>query len=290
MPITYQVNERKEGRRFTIDATFQSTYTRSFQVIASDKRAGAIRVVAEVGVRIGDVYRIGTAGDDWFEEDTSAFCTEIAAEQDTGPEADGKQWTIALEYGPLEDTEVDPLNKPADVELDHDHFDRPVIRDVDGNLICNSAGDPFNPPIRRDDSRPVLTVVKNYPAPFDMNLADDFRDTINITPFFGRPPGTVKCRAPRAARLFHSVIGEYYRVTLQFDFNRDGWNARPLDEGFRYASGGQLVPALSGNALATEPVLLDGSGGLLAVGGDPMFHDYQIYEGRDFATAFGIGF
>jgi hypothetical protein len=290
MPITSTVHEHKEGRRGSVDSTYQGTYTRSFQVIFSDRYAGPIRARAAVGIGIGDVYRIGVDGvDDFFEEDTGAFCNEISAEQETGPEADGKQWTVTVQYGPYEPASDNPLAEPAQVEVDHDHFDRPVIRDVDGNLICNSAGDPYNPPIRKDDSRPVLTVVKNYPAPFDLALADDYRDTINSTPFFGVPPGRVKCRAPRASRQFHPVIGEFYRVTFQFDFNRDGWNAKPLDEGFRYLSGAQLVAAFDGNSLASEPVLLDGEGGRLAVGGDPVYHDFQIYEGRDFASAFGFG-
>ena len=150
----------------------------------------------------------------------------------------------------------------------------------------NSAGDWFDPPLVRDDSRPVLTIVRNE-ADFDPEIADSYRDTVNDDYFFGAAAGRVKCVSITGKQLFSADVlpgGFYWVVTYTFQFNRDGWASPLLDQGFRRLVSGSRRAILVDGQPASAPVLLDGSGGVLTPGDPPVYQTYHLYLEADYSV------
>ena len=91
----------------------------------------------------------------------------------------------------------------------------------------------------------------------------------------------------RGTRQFAPLIGWYWRLTYQFHLNViDTFTAKILDRGFRKANG-RMILGPDGRP-PTEPALLDGSGNPLAIGGTPVFREFQIYPGRNFSVFNGL--
>jgi hypothetical protein len=117
-------------------------------------------------------------------------------------------------------------------------------------------------------------------------LADTYRDTVNLATFFGSPPGTVKCKSITAKRAWSPNVagGYYWVVTYLFEFNRDGWTSRPLDLGFRQLVSGTRRQIIIDGQPATSPVPLNGSGGVLAPGGTPVFLAFELYPAANYGV------
>jgi hypothetical protein len=290
MPPTITITEDFRGRNAGVSEDFQSTYTRVFKVDTDDCHVGPKAVKAALTLAIGQPYRIGTSGTDaWFEEDLGAVLKSVDLTCDS---PDGRQWTVTAQYGPwtTKPREESPLDEPEEVEIGGEQYERICDADVAGAAVTNSAGDYFDPPVTRDDSRPSLVIVRNeaYDAP---DLSADYSDTVNDATFFGQAAGNVKCGVITRRRQWHQAVpgGFYWKTTYPFSLNRDGWNKSILDQGLRRLEGtpAQRKQIAVDGQLATSPVLLDGSGGVLAPGGTPVFRSYQVYPSRDF-SAFGF--
>lgn len=274
------VEELRAGRSSSHDETFQRTYTRLFRVLTDDPHTGGFAVRAALGFTVGAQYQVGTPGTDpWAESDTGAFCTAIRAEC----VEDGCEWTVTAEYGPWTPKNENPLLDPEELEYGGAQFERVIDFDINGDPICNSAGDWFDPPVTIDDSRPTFTVTRNE-GTFDRARARQMRDKLNAALFYDYAPGTVKCGFITGQRLWHAAIGFYYKVRYPFDVNEDGWDRTILDQGYRYLSGSQRKQILVDGSPATSPVPLDGAGGQLAVGGTPVGLAFTLYESADFST------
>lgn len=175
------------------------------------------------------------------------------------------------------DTE-NPLLQPPEISWDFEESNEPVYQDGDGIPILNSAGQTFDPPIELEVADPVLTITRNESS-FNAAMAVLYANVVNSDSFWG-PPGQAKMKPITASRGFKNNI-YYWRVTYRIVFRpnypngNSGWTRNILDEG-RYelkntANGPQLIPIMNAGAPASDPVLLDGSGSVLAVGSDPIF-------------------
>jgi hypothetical protein len=279
------ITENMPGRGSAHRANFTRTFGRIFQATTDDPHIGSFAVraafSAATGVQIGSIYSIGVDGvDAWFEEDTGAYCVNIDAQCTSG---DGLTWQIVVEYGPWEEVPENPLDADEEIEWGFAQFERVVDFDRDGDAIVNSAGDPFDPSVTADDSRPVLSITRNE-ATFSAGLADDYRDTVNDATFFGAAAGTVKCTAITGKRLFDASIGYYWQIHYEFHFNRDGWSKTLLDRGYIQIVGGVRQQILVSGAQPPEPMLLNGAGGLMAVGGTPTGLTFDIYPEADYTV------
>lgn len=265
---------RREGGKA---ADHTRTYRRSYRARSTAGESEA-EVLDAVVVALGDV---GSAHPD----DASASVQSI---QVSCQSRDGTDWSVEVEYGPIRPGESSPLLEEPEVDWGLAAYQRIADADRDGNPIVNSAGDPYDPPLTRDDSRPLLTIVRNE-ATYSPLLADAYRDTVNLATFFGAPAGTVKCKSITAKRAWSPLVagGFYWVVTYLFEFNRDGWTSRPLDIGYRRLDGANRRQILIDGQPATSPVPLDGAGGVLTPGDPPVFLAFELYPEADYA-AFGF--
>lgn len=278
----------------TLDKNRDRTYQRSFFVytdeLDDDAKLVLEYVVASVGA-IGDTYAAGPSTDDY------SYIQNITVSRNTEYQL---QWTAVVDYGPEQPEEQNPLEEPIEVSWDFAQFELPMDTDWNGVAVVNTAGVPFDPPVMRDDSRPVLTVVRNE-RDYSYELADLYRDSVNeseyITADISRPPGTVKVAAIPGRRLFSAYLGEltgdpyYWQVTYQFHFNRDGWKAQVLNAGRMQIVSGNLVPIVINGVPVTDACPLDASGARVLPAntpGDCVILEFQKYKEIDFASAFNF--
>lgn len=279
------VKEQFEGRDTSQGIKRERTYKRVFDVLTDDPRTGGFAVRAALGIVIGDPYQLGVDGvDAWAEGDTGAFATSIRAAVSSD---DGRTWRAEVDYGPYDpETTTSPLDEPEEVSWDGVTFEVPVDYDADGTAIVNSAGDPYDPPVIREDDRPVLTIVRNE-LEFDPDLSDLYRGSTNSATFFGRAAGTVKMLPIRAQRLWSANLqlnnGFYWRVTYTFHINKDGWKKKLLDQGYQEVVSGNRKKILVDGLPVSSPQLLNGSGAKLAVGGTPVYKEFTVHKPRDFS-------
>lgn len=204
---------------------------------------------------------------------------------------DGMGWVITVSYGIFDPdkTQENPLDERPRLSWDRAQFERVVEKDTGGNAILNSAGDPFDPPVTLDDSRPVLTITRNE-ASFDTTLAESYKDCVNTDVFFGWPAGQVKVGAITAEEQWSDYLNDTYVVVkYEFHFNPNGWQKSILDQGYRAKSGATRKLILIDGQPATSPVPLDGSGAQLSATGTPVFLAFTVYPTAAFADfAFNV--
>ncbi len=219
-------------------------------------------------------------------EDANAFCVSLQVEN-TAPWAG---WTVTANYSDERTIDDTPTDDAASISWGSEQFQKPAVFDLSGNLIVNSAGDPFDPPAMMDDSRRVVTVEKNLAVVPTWIL--DYQDAVNSDAFTvdGVSIGIGKAKmqnvtvSPRQRRN-----GTIFRtVTFTIHLQRDGWLLDILDAGFREkVSGGRRNIKNNGDGEApTAPVPLDGNGQPID---DPtptncVFLQFAVYKTRPFSS------
>jgi hypothetical protein len=212
------------------------------------------------------------------------------------------KWVATITYGPWDPlthtASGNPVNQPVDFSFDWQVFEQaadvamvPHSSPATFVAVLNSAGDPFDPPVTREQLKGVLRVAWNSltfnPASFFL-----YGNQINEDAWNGFPAFSIKFSPPKMPqRQYSQYLGQnYYRLEGEFCFNPNdgGWNPKPIDRGYRAKDGsGNLYKVFDVNGQpVSQPVLLDGAGHVLA---DPTtYHQiqFQVYTSTNFATAF----
>jgi hypothetical protein len=316
MALTYVVREVGADRAGRVSAGANYTYTRRWEIdVVGDANAalvGSIKVreafLAQTSIDVGTHYQLGTTGDAWYERDLTAFAKSFNIRCISD---DRCTWEVVVDYEEYDPDEwlPNPLDRAA--LRDWGEVSTEAVADrgwnsdgTQGGAIINSAGDYFDPPVLRDLTRPTLTIVRNeaiatlstYPV-WDPVGAAAYRDTINSATWLTYPQYTVKCRSITAREAWSSKIpnglggygAKYAIVTYSFEINPDTWRAYPLDQGLRRLDTGVRKQIIVDGSPATSPVLLNGSGAVLSVGGTPVYGSHLLYRPRAF-SAFGFTF
>lgn len=300
------IADTKDGQSVAWSGQQGRVYANSLVVVTDDAAMGPRAVLAALGLRNGDFYRFPLAGTaaEW---DYGSFIQSLSCKKAA---EDGKQWLVEVQYGPFDwQTQggavaeaaavgmFDPMRVPPQVSWSSAKYERAVLKDARGTPIQNTAGDPFDPPLKVDDSRPVLSIVRNE-SRFDPLYAGLFKDTINGGTFLGYDPHTVKCADITAKREYHADYGYFWEVLYTFELRpvrRDsngelidaGWVELVLNAGLRQksADGSKVEQILVQEAPVSSPVLLAESGrSFIASGVTPTPHylRFQLYPERDF--------
>ena len=315
MEVT-SITETWGNRSGGIGEDFERKYTRSFQAVTDDPRVGPLQVMADARLPRLYTFYVGPNG----ELDTGAFVTSVRPQQD----AENPQvWEVTVEYGTrsgvpgtqggsdgvprggtLGGTGTDqghgrfdgasarvdnPLRRPYDLSFDF-ITEKEVARVItvagfDGLPVQNSAGDAFDPPVERDLHIQVLKVTANMGS-FDPVLAYDYLGRVNDGPYLGFAARRVLLAVYRADRAYESGF-LFWKVYHEFHFHPVDWDLRVLDQGYRKLPrvNGKLQTITDGKGKdVAKPQMLDGFGGVLPEGGEPVFLTYRIYRSADFAA------
>lgn len=263
--------EQPYGRKAADDAA-DTKYWRTYYVSLASETDGPAGALAAIGLpAVGDSHP----------DDAAAIVRVRNAEPLDG---DPKVFKVTIQYSkPAQQGWVpDPIARPVEVSWDflhstedanHEHSYDPIIN---GRRIENTAGELFDPPVVRDVNRPVLRMSRNE-AQFNPIAAVGFMDTVNSDVWLGVPIGMAKLSDIRATRFIENNIW-YWRVTYEFHFKWDGWQARILNQGFRHwhrslADQTKVFAEITdenGQAYS-EPTLLAADGTVLPEGAAPVW-------------------
>ena len=236
----------------TLDDKATRDYTRSFDVYTSSMLDGVVTVRSALPA----IYSSFVSGSDY---DLLSFCTKIDCQRDPHHPM---LWRCRLEYSSKLDwasaqQDPNPLNRPPDVSWDFTEYERPLTRDRNGYACINSAGDSYDGQPTYEDSRAVLTIVRNEIA-YDHNVAFKYREACNAASFYGADPYCAKMKAPKGERNFENGL-IYWKITYEIHFRDDGFYTRILDQGYRDING-KLFRDKIDNSPLSYPTLLDGRG------------------------------
>lgn len=284
-----------EGREGRITDENSRSYRKTFIVVVDSVNDDSITVQQATGIPA--MFAVWTSRDG-TEIDLGSVVREISSNQDPD---NPLRWTVEVLYDSIHAREEEytdnPLDRPADWEMSFVQFQRVADKgyrvtavdpdtgeetvEADETAITNSSGEVYDPPAEKDDSRPVLIVTKNQ-ATFDPALAVEYQDAVNDDYFFGAAPGLAKMQSIRAVHAFENNV-DFYRVTYEVHFRREGWNLKLLDQGFHELVAGELVAIVDDNGVvANNPRLLNGAGLKNPNGDPPQFRTYRIYERKKF--------
>jgi hypothetical protein len=215
-------------------------------------------------------------------------------------------WIVSLGYSTEREREEDPLADPIQIEWSTEQFRTPVWKDINDKGIVNSAGDPFDPPAEKDDSRLTATVRVNLVAVPPWILG--YQDAVNESEFtvdgVSIPKGVAKMQSVRVSPWQERNDVRYRAVTMLLHFREplEGddagkeWHLWLLDQGFRekeWQSPGSPIENAKMQNIGNSgdgqppsmPVPLNGKGVALEqpTVDNTVFLDFEVYKKKDFS-------
>ena len=197
-------------------------------------------------------------------------------------------WDVTCEFSSEVDERQNNQNPATDpvewlpvYETKFERLQEVVTKDASGDVIANSAGQPFATGMTRPRMLPVWEFFQfESPLITDEQIADR-NETVNSDVFKGRAAHTLLLTVPS------SVIGFYFgarrRLTqYSLKYNKRNWKHKRLDVGTVFLSGGELLPYLDedGNVISGG---LNGTGGKVAAGSPPAVLEFEQFEEIAFA-------
>jgi len=275
-------SEDPSARTATNDMGKRS-YTRAWTVVTSSRTDDAYTAGSASGLPV-----IGNT----HPSDANAFCTQLAVTQKSG----WRVWTVTATYSTERELNTNPTSDPAVINWNSEQFQRPAVFDRNGNLIVNSAGDPFDPPLMMDDSRRVVMVQKNLAVVPSWIL--DYQDAVNSDVFtidgISVAIGRAKMQAVTVGPVERRSSTVFRTVNFTIHLQRDGWALEPLDAGFREFVTTDSVPEPELKNILNRgdqqpvaaPVPLDGEGKALdnPTPTNCVFLTYHVYKTRAFSS------
>lgn len=112
------------------------------------------------------------------------------------------------------------IEKPVQVVWGTAHYLEYRLKDLDGKLRVNGAGDPFDPPTPIPVSRTTAAITHWVPV-FD-RAKTKYADKVNSDPWFGYKKGEVLCKDVVASPVYDN--GEWVQqVTYRIEIKEDLW-------------------------------------------------------------------
>ncbi len=148
-----EINDGRSGREeYMATGITVTTYTRTFRLGTNDPDDDATAVFL-----YASTPNIGAS----HPNHANARCNS----RQTQPLeiATKTYWALAVNYTTQWDIREDPLDDPAKTTWATESYQTPAVEEIDGNAIVNAAGDPFDPPAEKDDSRWTSVTSKNIP-------------------------------------------------------------------------------------------------------------------------------
>lgn len=260
------------------------TYQESYRVEVDSVEDGPY----VVGSAAAGPHPVPLLGQPHF-EDSSATCRKITPKR----QADAKlAWLVTVDYSTEtpdpEEEEENPLLRPVIRNKRSNQVDEPLIIDLDGEMILNTAGCQPTTPVLVKRGYGIYQFTKNY-STFNDTFADALEDSINSQPFLGKDAGTIRCNSVEAGEKFEGDY-HFWEVNLEFEYNPHGWQPTMLNDGLHEIAdigfGDELVRILDAHGEpVSEPVPLDINGARIAataLPGAAITREWKGYEEYDF--------
>lgn len=210
---------------------------------------------------------------------------------------------VSVRYEPFKgNTKSDPTLEPPSYQWLFENANEPIDRDIDGNLIVNSASDLFKPAANRLTVRAKVVMYRSE-REFPVQRNMDYANCINSDPFMFRgfviEPGQAffnPITQVQPQKFDAKFVKVQYHISLHPGFSKDnngvwdGFQLRLVDQGMSafWADGKKSIKDLinmKGKTTADEvrisqPALLDGRGGVLDKENFIKLDDSKVRRGR----------
>lgn len=278
-----------------VDDRGLTSYTRKFQAIFDTlEEANPNAAVLAIPVAKYDAYSYGGVTDNY------SRAMNLQAVPD--PESFGEKYDITVNYSVPENI-ANAESGSGDGGLGRIEkawsFNRYTLLlsvDEDNKPIANSAGDIYPEGLEVERFMPVLSITRNE-TNFEPLTAYQYIGSINLDEFYGAPKNHARCVDASGVLKYLPNGSTYWTVSYAFEFgffpHGKGWNAVILDTGFNekieiIKSGGGKETIKRKITLGGEPVSdpqkLNGKGGLLTEGQDPIFAEYRVHRYASFGA------
>lgn len=267
--------------------TYQQVYT-----VTSDTKKESIRTIltdARVPLLASGFY-----------DDPGALCVKRDPKQ---IKETLNEWKVTLDFTSApsirdpDQAKENPLERPAVVDRKPQQRQRIIERDVNGNLIQNTARERPDPPPEREEHAPAFTIARNLGSwPAALEIA--FTDSINLNALMYPVKGIVY---PAYCVKYNGLSGHeawengfrFWECSADFEVDWEGWNKRFVNAGYNerfYDSGVYyLWPVTGANGeRPSSPVLLDDEGRADPYRTSPILLDYPKYRAIDQAALFAL--
>jgi hypothetical protein len=224
-------------------------------------------------------------------------CRNVKVTQDDGAP---RKWTIEATYSskPIKENQAEenPLNRPAQIEIETASYRRAIWQDINGDAVLNSAGDYFDPPVEIDVGYWTFRVKKNV-ADIPTYLLD-YENAVNNAAFTirGLSIGQYEAKLSniRVGDLKIEGDYQYFEFSYTMERRREKWiPLKVLDQGLRFKSEANRKHIMDNSTPprpVTSPRLLDGNGAVLS---DPTptnakYREFTVYYARNFSVLPGV--
>ncbi len=225
----------------------------------------------------------------------------------TPNEIEKGHWEVDIQYGPrdpqdTDDTERDPTSRESFIRVSFQSMLVPVTADADpavefdymlgaggviklrggdgSNAVVNAAGEPFDPPVMRRQSFPVLEITE-FETVFDAKKAQKFIDSVNVDQItiagFEIPPRSAFMMGISTPGIRWETIDDieffYFPIVYTIHLNMETFDLLLLEHGTYF------IDASDGNKLKAfltdegQPRL-----GLLTEDGDDNTGEKPVYK------------
>jgi len=210
-----RVRETHEGREG--DSTADSaTLRRVFLVETDNVRDGALTV--------RDDPRIPALYSTYFDGTTEDSRYVARRKTATNRDESQKLWRVEVEYETLNsdtgnEASLVPALRPSEYSWTTGSAQQEMLLDRLAQPVKNSVGDPFDPPVERNNSFRILTIVRNESS-FSGYDSDGYVDTLNSAPIFGYAAAEGRMDSIDATVEYDANYGAYWRVTYVIHFRK----------------------------------------------------------------------
>jgi len=205
-------------------------------------------------------------------------------------------WIVTCDYSTGREIEENPLNDPAEIEWVTNQHSVIAVKDIDGDWICTTAGELYDPPPEVDDNRWCIKIKKNLAAVPAWIL--QYRRAVNNKEV--TIDGiTIAERCAKMSAIRISPVQErndiQYRVLeMNIEVNEETWDLEIENAGFYQTSGGSagtrshiLVEDDQGNLVkVVKPWPID-EAGVKIESPTPInvvFNRFRVYPEKDFSV------
>ena len=259
----------------SIDQDYKRDYSLSYDVYTNSRSDGPKYVRDNFGISLYSGYNLGGSEIDNGSrvKGIKANCEgPINSNPSTGANINGLRYKVTVDYGVWNPFATSSSGSPVDytphASIEGVTYEELVKKDVDGTPVLNAAGDPFDPPVMRDQTRCVIHVSRNETS---TNIATmlGYANRVNSSAFFGFPARSLKFNPPRFTKDYDQFLGQtYWQCEYEFVYDPDTWDKKVLNCGYKQLgtdSGGhsqqQQIVTLGG--ATTGPFMLDVNGAYL---------------------------
>jgi hypothetical protein len=283
MAITWLGKKEEQSGKFSLRSNKNShTYSETYFGVDNAETEYSLtslknQFINAYGLRMGTPY----------EGDSLAVVTDLNVAR---KEEDGRTIEVQVEYGPGEEFDI-PWKQRAVRAWGSQDFDVICDRDIQGNLVQNTAGDWFDPPLTRSVKYPVLTITQNESlASFNPVVMGCYNNAVNSNRMEGCEPETLRA-VITAQETKDSTYGWFWAVNYQFLYNPEKWTRKVVSAGFReLGDDGVLRKIKINNSFVSSPWLLDANGKALPADGSgtPYWQEFHLDQKLPYIFNFRI--